>query len=462
MSRKKILLLSDDLRMSSGVGCVSKEFVLGTVGHYDWAQMGGAIKHPDQGKVFDMKDEIKDLYPEIENPYLMIYPTNGYGDQETVRALINREKPDAIMIYTDPRFWVWLYQMEHEIRSKIPIFYYNIWDDLPYPHWNEPYYESCDLIMNISKQTVNIVNNVRQKLPVNEWNNTYIPHGINQDVFKPLPIDDKGYKNFMKESKHPVEDYEFVVFYNARNIRRKLPGDVILAFSTFVDMIPEEKRDKCLLLMHTNPIDENGTNLMAVADAVANGKNVKFSDGKISPEQLNYLYNFADVTLLISSNEGFGLSTAESVMAGTPMIVNVTGGMQDQCGFRLDDKLLTAEDYTEIHSLHDAKKWKDNPRLTHGSWTKPIWPTNRSLQGSPPTPYIFDDRPSFEDVAEKLYEWYQTPKDEREKAALEGREWMMREDVCLSAKRMCNRFIEDMDTAFEKWTPRKQFKLYEA
>ena len=291
MKKKKILLLSDDLRMSSGVGCVSKEFVLGTVGHYDWVQIGGAIKHPETGKVFDMRDDIRKVSPEVENPYLMIYPCDGYGDQELLRAVMRKEKPDAILHYTDPRFWQWFYQMEHEIRSKIPIFYYNIWDDLPYPMWNEPYYESCDLIMNISKQTVNIVKNVRQNLPVNEWNNTYVPHGINQDVFKPLPRDDKGYQKFMKESKHPVEDYEFVVFYNARNIRRKLPGDIILSFSTFVDMLPEEKRNKCLLLMHTNPIDENGTDLMAVSDAVAEGKNVKFSTEKLTPECLNYLYS---------------------------------------------------------------------------------------------------------------------------------------------------------------------------
>ena len=56
MSKKKILLLSDDLRMSSGVGTMSKEFVLGTVHHYDWVQIGGAIKHPENGKRVDMKD----------------------------------------------------------------------------------------------------------------------------------------------------------------------------------------------------------------------------------------------------------------------------------------------------------------------------------------------------------------------------------------------------------------------
>ena len=125
MSKKKILLLSDDLRMSSGVGTVSKEFVLGTMEHYDWAQIGGAIKHPDEGKAVNMKDALKDDYG-IEDGHLMIYPSSGYGNPDMLRSIMRLEKPDAIMIYTDPRFWTWLYQMEREIRSQIPIFYYNI------------------------------------------------------------------------------------------------------------------------------------------------------------------------------------------------------------------------------------------------------------------------------------------------------------------------------------------------
>ena len=49
-------------------------------------------------------------------------------------------------------------------KTTMKIFYYyNIWDDLPYPMWNEPLYESCDLIMNISKQTHNIVQNVSKE-----------------------------------------------------------------------------------------------------------------------------------------------------------------------------------------------------------------------------------------------------------------------------------------------------------
>ena len=124
--KKKILLLSDDLRMSSGVGTMSREFVMGTVHHFDWVQIGGAIKHPEEGKIVDMNESVrKDTG--IKDASLRVYPISGYGNQELLRNVIDRENPDAILHYTDPRFWEWLYQMEHEVRQHIPIFYYNIW-----------------------------------------------------------------------------------------------------------------------------------------------------------------------------------------------------------------------------------------------------------------------------------------------------------------------------------------------
>ncbi len=51
--KKKILLLSDDMRMSSGIATMSKALVMGTLKEYDWFQVGAAIKHPDKGKVLD-------------------------------------------------------------------------------------------------------------------------------------------------------------------------------------------------------------------------------------------------------------------------------------------------------------------------------------------------------------------------------------------------------------------------
>ena len=459
MSKKKILLLSDDLRMSSGVGTMSKEFVLGTAHHYDWVQIGGAIKHPEAGKVVDMEISLRDETA-VKDASLTIYPISGYGSPEILREILNREKPDAILHYTDPRFWRWLYEMEHEVRQEMPIFYYNIWDDWPAPKYNEFYYECCDLIMNISKQTYAIVKDVWKKHPPEDWQVTYLPHGVS-DKFYPINIFDEEYKEVEKLRQQLTEDnVNFIVFYNNRNIRRKMPGDVVLAFKTFCDTLSKEEADKCALLMHTQPRYENGTDLPEVAKQIAPGCKVYFSDKKLETHQLNWLYNMVDVTINIASNEGFGLGTCESLMAGTPIIVNVTGGLQDQCGFKLKGKHVTYEDYTEIHSFHDDKKWKDNPELTHGNWVKPVWPSNRALMGSIPTPYIFDDRCRFDDAAERIKEWYDMSKEERDACGLNGHEYVMSKEVMMSTKAMAQNFIDHMDNAFETWKPRKPFSIF--
>ena len=462
MAKKKILLLSDDLRMSSGIGTMSKEFVLGTVQHYDWIQIGGAIKHPENGKVVDMNESVKNETG-VEDAKLKIFPVDGYGNPDLLRQIMSSEKPDAIMHYTDPRFWGWLYEMEHEIRREIPIFYYNIWDDLPAPQYNEFFYESCDLIMNISKQTVAMVKDVAKKKPRTEWDNTYIPHGISEKHFHPVSVFDDEYKQIESMKKRLTDDkIEFIIFYNNRNIRRKMTGDVILAFKTFCDMLTKEEAEKCCLLMHTQPVDDNGTHLPNVVEAVCPDYKVYFSDQKLEPKQLNHIYNMVDVTINIASNEGFGLGTCESLMCGTPIILNVTGGMQDQCGFKLNGKHLTVDDYDEIKSLHDDRKWANNPDLTWGEWVKPVWPSNRALVGSVPTPYIFDDRCRFDDAAQAMKEWYDVDSEKRKECGMKGHEFVMSEVSMMSSKNMCQNFIDHMDKGFELWKPRKRYSMFKA
>ena len=172
--KKKILLLSDDLRMHSGIATMSREIVTGTCHKYDWVQLGAAIKHPEQGKVMDVSDHVQ-KETGVKDASVKIYANSGYGNEDLLRQLIQIEKPDAILHYTDPRFWGWLYNMEHELRQHLPIFYYTIWDDMPFPKWNKPFYNSCDLLMAISKQSYSIVRNVcentREKHEV-----TYVPH----------------------------------------------------------------------------------------------------------------------------------------------------------------------------------------------------------------------------------------------------------------------------------------------
>ena len=455
--KKKILLLSDDLRMASGIATMSKEFVLGTIHKYDWFQVGAAINHPEAGKILDVSEDIRKNYG-VEDASLKILPWNGYGNADLIRQIINAEQPDAILHFTDPRYWTWLYDIEHEIRQNIPLLFYAIWDDLPDPMYNRDYYESCDWIGCISRQTYGIITRIGNRTdkptwkPKAEWQVGYVPHGINSDLYKPVDVPAEFKKEILKD-----KEYDFVLYWSNRNIRRKQPADVIHAFKVFCDKIGKEKADKVCLLMHTQPIDENGTDLPKVVEAIAPDCNVIFSDRRLQQHELNYLYNIADCTINIANNEGFGLATAESVMAGTPIIVNVTGGLQDQCGFKKDGKYLTHEDYVEIGSLHKWREWEG--KLEHGEWAYPIWSRALAMAGSVPTPYIWDDRVDNWEVAEVIEKVYNTPKEERKSNALKGRDAFIN-DMGLSHKNMCEQLMNGIESTFENWKPRQRFEVF--
>jgi glycosyltransferase involved in cell wall biosynthesis len=453
--RKKILLISDDIRMNSGISTMARELVIGTVGHYNWINLGGAINHPDMGKKLDISKDTGNISG-IDDASVFIYPYNGYGDPEILRQLIAMENPDALMLFTDPRYFVHIFQMENEIRKKIPIFYLNIWDDYPAPIYNKSFYESCDFLMAISKQTKNI-----NKLVLGDKAKdkviTYLPHGINAKQFFPI-------NEFMKEESSKLEEMkdtifkkerpEFVVFYNSRNIRRKSTSDLIAAYSLFCDSIGKEKAKKCALLMHTQRQDENGTNLDAVIELLCDPEyqKVYFTDRGLSPEDMNLLYNISDVTALISSNEGWGLSLTESMMAGKMIIANVTGGMQDQMRFEDENEnWFTPSENIPSNHFGTYKK--------HGKWAIPVFPSNMSLVGSIPTPYIFDDRADFRDVAKAIEDVYNMNSTERTNNGLLGRDWVMSEESKMNAEMMCSSFIEQTSEAFDKFTKRKSFEL---
>ena len=459
MAKKKILLLSDDLRMSSGIATMSKEIVLGTVHKYDWFQVGAAIKHPDQGKILDISEDLK-ARTGVQDASVRILPWDGYGNADLIRQLLNTERPDVILHFTDPRYWTWLYDMEHEIRQNVPILYYSIWDDLPDPLYNRNYYESCDWIGCISRQTYGITKRLTSLTdkptwkPHEDWRVKYVPHGINSEIYKPTDVPQEFRSEILGG-----KEYDFVFYWSNRNIRRKQPGDVIMAFKDFCDRIGPEKASKVALLMHTQPIDENGTNLHEIVRVLAKDCNVIFSDKRRAVEELNLLLNIADCTINISGNEGFGLTTAEAVMAGTPIIVNVTGGLQDQCGFRFKDsgELLVAEDYIKIGSLHDWREWED--KITWGEWAYPIWSRAKTLAGSVPTPYIWDDKIDVYELASKMLEVYETPKETLSQNGLKGREAFLG-DMGLSHTNMCNQMIEGIETVFENWEPRQRYEIF--
>ena len=443
--------------MPSGIATMTREMVLGTCHRFNFTQVGAAINHPEQGKILDLSADIQQKTG-VGDAFVKVIPWSGYGNADLIRQLLNSEKPDAILHFTDPRYFTWLYDMEHEIREHCPLLYYNIWDNTPDPLWNREFYESCDALFAISKQTYGInkrlsaLDNGKTWKPKEDWQITYVPHGINIDTYKPVEVSKEFRSEILKG-----KDYDFIFYWSNRNIRRKQPADVIWAYNRFCEMVGEDTASKTALIMHTQPVDENGTDLPKVVNVVANNRNIIFSDKRRPVEELNYLYNIADCTINIANNEGFGLTTAESVMAGTPIIINVTGGLQDQAGFKLDGEYLTAEDYVEIGSVPDWRKWEK--KLTWGEWVKPVWSRSRSLAGSVPTPYIWDDRVDLEEVAEAMVEMHQLGREELHIRGIGGRTAFVN-DMGLSHHNMNNMMIDGIETAIKNFVPRKRWELF--
>ena len=327
--RKKVLLICDDIRVTSGVATIAREMVINTSQHFNWVNLAGAIEHPENGKRFDISSDTN-KNSGIDDSSVILYPINGYGNPDLLRSIMDIEKPDAIMIITDPRYFEWLFSMESEIRKTTPIVYLNIWDDFPTPMYNKPYYEACDALLAISKQT-KLINEIVLGDKAEGKIIEYVPHGLNENHYFPIDDSNKDLIQF-KQNLFGGEEKDFILFFNSRNIRRKQIPDAMLAWRYFLDSLPKEKADRCAFILHTEVISDQGTDLEAVRKAILQDypSSIYFSQSKLSSSDLNMLYNIADSQILLSSNEGWGLTLTEAMLAGTPIIANVTGGMQDQ------------------------------------------------------------------------------------------------------------------------------------
>ncbi len=293
----KVLTLSDNPLMFSGVGIQTRYMIEGLLktGKYQFISLGGS-------------ENPSDTRPIKTNEYgddWVIIPTNmqalkAHANAEMVRSILATEKPDVVWFMTDPRFWEWLWMIEHEIRPHVPILYYHVWDNYPAPTFNAKFYNSNDVIVTISKLTDDIV-----KLTAPEVTRHYLPHTVNTDIFKRYPkeeIEKREQIIFGSEGRKG----RFVFFWNSRNQRRKHAGTMIYWFKEFLDTVG---RDKAVLIMHTDPFDPHGSNLEALIKelGLTNGE-VRFStNNKTTFDDLAYFYNIADCTLNSSDAEGFGL-----------------------------------------------------------------------------------------------------------------------------------------------------------
>lgn len=410
----KVLVLSDHPLSPSGVGTQTKYMIEGLLetGKFSFICLGGAIRHNDYSPV-QVEGWEEDW---------IIYPVDGYGTQDAIRSLMRTSRPDMVWMMTDPRFWTWLWEIEHEIRPLAPLVYYHVWDNYPYPTFNKLHYESCDHIATISKVTDDIVKTVAPSV-----DSTYLPHGVDDQVFTKL--DEKTIKDFRKEHLGEANADKFMFFWNNRNARRKQSGSLIFWFKEFLDKVGH---DKACLLMHTDTKDPNGQDLVAIIDELGlTNQQVLFSGSKVGSHVLSMMYNMSDCTINISDAEGFGLATLESLSCGTPVIVTMTGGLQEQ--------VTDGENYFGIG----------------------LEPSSKAVIGSQLVPFIYEDRLNGQDVAEAMLKMYNMSSEERNKLGTAGRAHVTKNYNFQDYKKKWADLMLNIHEQYGSWENRKNYKSWE-
>jgi glycosyltransferase involved in cell wall biosynthesis len=368
MQKKTILMLSDHPLSTSGVGTQARWLINGLIntGKYSFRCFGGAVRHDNYDTV-------------AVNPDFIIKPTDGFGDKNLLRKTLAQVKPDAILLFTDPRFFVWVWEMQDEIQQVCPIAYWHLWDNPPWPDYNKVLYESTDLINCINYPTYEMV---KERFP-NRTN--YIPHAVPKDLYKLISKEES--MQFKKRLLGNERADHFTVLYVSRNARRKMTADILVSWKLFLkDLQEKHGHTKASIIMHCDPLDQEGTNLHSVIDMLGIKENTIFSKDRIGFEDMRVLYNMCDTVVNRSANEGFGLPILEAKMCGKPVISIKTGGLTRQ-----------VEDH-----------------VTGEQYGIGLDPEVRSMVGNLMIPYIYEDFISHKTLSEAFMKMYDYGPEKRE------------------------------------------------
>jgi len=173
---------------------------------------------------------------------------------------------------------------------------------------------------------------------------TVIPHPVAHDFVDTTP----------KRNKKQFEFEALMVFNVASSFARKNPVAAIAAFKLAFGH--DEKVRFTIKIINAEHYPAGVTLLN---DSISEAPNIEVISSCLSSEEMNALYSRADVIVSLHRSEGFGLTIAEGMLYGKPVIATNWSGnvdfMDEQTALPISYDLVSASDaqhtydYPEMH-----------------------------------------------------------------------------------------------------------------
>lgn len=263
----------------------------------------------------------------------------GFGVGQ-VKDFVTMNKPDVVIVYNDMLVLTSVISQLHEVPDKK--FKIIAYIDQVYLCQKKEYIQfvnnKADLAMLFTPYWEEIA--LEQGITLPTCN---LRHGFNKNMHYPVP------KNIARKF-YGLKNEDFIVLNLNRNQPRKRWDICLQAFAAVVQKLPDEPI-KLLIATAT----QGAWNLLEIYERELKKRGLTLEQGmkhvilldnpqQLSDEDVNFLYNVADIGLNTCDGEGFGLCNFQQAAIGIPQVVPYIGGFRDF--FDNDNALLVRPSMT--------------------------------------------------------------------------------------------------------------------
>ena len=245
-------------------------------------------------------------------------------------GVITSEKPDIVLIYNDLSV---ICGYIEEIRKAIQNRFFGLWAyvDSNYKSQPQPLIDilnrDVERIFCFTKFWKEEIKSQGITRPVDVMN-----HGINTQMVRPIP------KDLARQSLGLPKDVFLFSSMNRNTPRKRLD----LLVMSFVKLIVRFPVKPIFMLVVADKGDKGGYQLFeifsrelklagATTDTFGNRLLITSSNTCYKDDDINLLYNCADVGVSCAEGEGWGLCSFEQMSVGIPQIVPEIGGYTEYC-----------------------------------------------------------------------------------------------------------------------------------